>query len=212
MLATAFQNITGFHLPLTQVERLALPLHIQHILSALWVDANQPIRVVFGYDGFSSEQTFRNKFADFLVEKTNIKGYGPASIPNLICCGRFSIFKTNGMPHFVQIPETADTWDFLATTDRNPLFLLLEILFCRLNFLKLVSYKIFGDDLTIEAAHKFISARAIKVNNEVGWEYFYQGDFGKSAVPIETFDQDWAPAFVDEFTWIILNFLCEMEQ
>jgi hypothetical protein len=204
LFSTAFKGITGYHLPTTKEERLALPFHIQHIYAALSVDARLPARAVFGYDGFASEQNFREKFIGFLNTKSGEKGYGPGSIPNLITCGNFSIFKANGMPNIVRMQD--DKWNVLATTNRNPLLLLLEILFCRLNFMGLISDEVFGD-FKEERANCFISARAAQRGDEIGWEFFYQ-DTVEDVGPLEAFDRDWSPVFVDQTTWVVLGLLC----
>ena len=206
LFVSAFQGITGYHFPSTSEARMTLPFHVQHIYHALCVDSRLPARVVFGYDGFASEQSFRDKFFAFLKERLEIKGYGPASMPNVITSGQFSIFKVNGMPNMLAMQD--DKWDILATTNRNPLLLLLESLFCRLNFMDLVPDEIFGDGLKLERANRFISARVIQVQDKIGWEYFYQGkvdDIG----PLEAFDQDWSPLFADKTTWIIIQILCK---
>jgi hypothetical protein len=205
LFSTAFKGITGYHLPTSKEEQLALPFHIQHIYAALSVDARLPARAVFGYDGFASEQNFREKFFDFLKNRSGKKGYGPGSIPNLITCGKFSIFKANGMPNIVRMES--DKWNVLATTNRNPLLLLLEILFCRLNFMDLITDEIFGD-FKEERANSFISAQAAQRGNETGWEFFYQ-DIVEDVGPLEAFDRDWSPVFVNQTTWVVLGLLCK---
>jgi hypothetical protein len=86
---------------------------IFHILR--W-EAFLPIRILFSYDGYKTEQGIRDAFFNFLIPNrsstsSKIAGFSPLHFPNLIINSNFSIIKNNGLPYVSPIIE--NRWPFI---------------------------------------------------------------------------------------------------
>jgi hypothetical protein len=62
-----------------------------------------PIRIVFGYNGYSDEFSLREGFKKLLNKSLQKSGFGYASLPNLIICKNNALVKLNGMPYALPI-------------------------------------------------------------------------------------------------------------
>ena len=157
MVQEAFATISKTPLP-EDIQTLDLPK--QMLYHTLVVENYLPLRVVFGYGGFSSEKSLRDKFCDYMCKSTGKKNridkiFGMTRIPNLIICGENSLVKTNGMPYaaFPQLLNNhkkkqqhknkqganagliaEDEYCWLASYRCKPLLVLLEVLWCRLSW------------------------------------------------------------------------------
>jgi hypothetical protein len=109
------------------------------ILHNLLLESWGILRVVFGYNGYESEQSFREKLAEQISDvvvagqASNGSGtnlYSPGSFPQLIVSGKYSLCKMNGLPYMAE--EIDERWPFYASTNFNPLNILLEYLWMRL--------------------------------------------------------------------------------
>src|SRR5688572_22152472 len=132
-LRFAFRRLAQSELP-DDGDLSRLPPTLEMLAATLKWDVCLPIRVVIGYDGYTSELTLRDGFIKYLekVAATGpTKGYGPANFPNLIVCGRNSLLKLNGMPYSAP-SESGDQWAMYASGSHGPFRLLLEILWTRL--------------------------------------------------------------------------------
>ena len=65
LLQDAFRSITRMHLPTTREEVSNLPFHIEMIYHTLITEIMKPVRIIFGYDGFSSEFRLRKAFIKY---------------------------------------------------------------------------------------------------------------------------------------------------
>lgn len=74
----------------------------EHIFNCLRTEAYLPLRIVIGYQGYSSEKGLRKAFYEFLGENRLIHGFSPLHFPNLIINDQFSLLKGNGMPYVSQ--------------------------------------------------------------------------------------------------------------
>ena len=136
------------------------------------------------------------------------KGFGPGSYPNLIVCNNSSLVKINGMPY--SAPMTDDRWLFYASYSRDPLLLLLELIWTRISYLYGISSDIFGEDLTIDIFRAFMWGKCVKENNLFGWEC---GIFEAEEKVFEetTLSIDWEPEFLDIAQVIIIEELIQNE-
>ena len=201
------------------------------LFHALVVEAMLPIRVIFGYDGFKTELSLRQKYQEYLEGKTvacydNIKleeaieklntidntedkrpdsrrGYGVTSLPDLIVAGENSIVKTNGMPYGLVVNEV-DYHCWLASYRRNPLILFLELLWTRLSYRYDLPSDVFGCDVQLEGLAPF----AFVTGTKTGWVYqFYPLD----EEGLKHYDKDkaWEPVVLEQNEFILMNLLCE---
>ena len=211
ILRDSFRQICRQELP-ARSELDKLPLDIQMIYHVLLLDSLYPVRIVWGYNGFASEFSFREGFIKYLETNVttgpdNIKhGYGPLNMPSLMICDNASIVKSNGMPF--GSPMQGGWWNLLVSTTGNPVYNFLEVIWTRLHYMFKISSEIFGDDLEVDQVHPFLNCRFKKTGDLSGWEYFYNYGSKKDldVTPLEK--SNWEPAFLDNTQFVILNELC----
>lgn len=211
LLRDAYKGIILEELP-RRDEIDLLPLQKQMLYHALVVEASLPLRIVFGYNGYRSEKSLREAFKEFLLQNMsndlNNKrmGFGPTAFPNLVICEDKTIVKLNGMPYRGQIGEDLFT-PILASSNKNPILILLEVIWTRLHYIYNIDASIFGEDLSTEALSLMLSCRIIEKEGHRGWEYIFHeldDEFLSQDV-----DASWNPAELDEIESIIVHLLCE---
>lgn len=183
------------------------------LFDILKLEALLPVRVVWGYNGFSNEYNFRNSFHKYLSQNVSIgidnkkHGFGPLNFPNLIISDKFSMFKTNGMPFIASVQED-EWWPLYATSSVNPVYYFLELIWTRLSYkFPKVSTDIFGDDLHMEPASKFLDCRRIELNQIEGWQYKYI-EISNKQLKANTEFSEWNPVELDEIQYAIISKLC----
>ncbi|MFA6962721.1 MAG: DUF6602 domain-containing protein [Opitutaceae bacterium] len=179
------------------------------IKDILIFQAHQPIRIVLGYDGYTSEFELREGFYNFIEKQAAtpekpIQGFGMASFPNQIICGKSSLVRLDGMPYNATISEKG-FWPCMASTSVNPFTILLELLWTRLSYLYDLSSAIFGEDLESEVFNKFIDA---KWNDEhKGWEYRAES-LSKDDLSGAPSSYKWEPEYLTNWEFVVMNQLC----
>lgn len=183
------------------------------LFHTLKVEAFLPVRVIWGYNGFASEYNFRKSFEDYLAENittdiTNSKrGFGPHNFPSLIICGSFAMFKNNAMP-FIAHQERDGWWPFYATSSFNPTYFFLELIWSRLFYrFKQIPHSIFGEDLRLEPANRFLDGRIQKLDEQVGWEYKPYPIKNKELKTNKQF-AEWSPIELDFTQYRVIARLC----
>lgn len=112
----------------------SLPLHQRVIYHSLVRDWLSPLRIAIGYNGFKSEEALRKGVIKIYDNKELMSGYGVQNMPNLMISDGYSIIKTNGMPYKGSWEEEKG-WCWLASSDTNPILLIMELLFDRVQLL-----------------------------------------------------------------------------
>lgn len=117
------------------------------VLNNLSLESWSILRVVFGYNGYASEQAFREKLIDQIAkvvtagqtsgETAGTNLYNPGAFPHLIVSGGYSLCKMNGQPYMARLKvdgkaDPRDPWQFYTSTDTSPIRLFLEYLWTRL--------------------------------------------------------------------------------
>lgn len=135
ILEQAYENVTGTKLPdRSKIDKLTESE--QYLYHALVVEAYMPIRITFGYGGFSTERSLRDAFMEYLSKNRKVKGYGVTSIPSLIVANERSIIKTNGIPFAISSKDQKPgEWIVLGSANRAPIFFLLYSIWTRLYYL-----------------------------------------------------------------------------
>jgi hypothetical protein len=183
------------------------------LFHTLRIEAFLPVRIIWGYNGFASEYNFRNSFYEYLLKNTTtdinnkIGGFGPHNFPNLIICGQYSMFKNNAMPFIAPVQED-NWWPFYATSSYNPTYYFLELIWTRLSYkFEQIPDDIFGDDLNMEPATRFLDCRMQELNGYQGWEYnnILISDENLKA---NTEVTQWQPVELDITQHIIISHLC----
>lgn len=183
------------------------------IFHTLKTEALLPVRIIWGYNGFSSEYNFRESFYDYLSKNVTtdfsnkIGGFGPHNFPNLIICGDYSMFKNNAMPFIVPVQEDG-WWPFYASSSYNPTYFFLELIWTRLTYkFECIPSEIFGDDLSMEPANRFLDCRVKKIGDQQGWEYNNILISDKN-LKANTEVVEWQPSVLDQIQYIVINELC----
>ena len=198
MLEIAYEQIYGQTLPdFKDVKNLSI--ENQLLYHSLVVESYLPLRIIFGYDGFKSEENLRNAFVDYINKNIGEKGFGIVSFPNLIIDNQYSLIKTNGMPY--ALATDTKKWIAYASYSTDPLILLLELLWTRLYYMfDNLSQKIFGKDDTIETLNPLLIAEG----SEKGWKY--------TLIPLNTTSSQselWEPIEITETEHALIYLLCE---
>jgi len=205
----AFEAISGKPLPsLDQIS--SLDVRDQMLYHSLVVEALLPLRVIFGYGGFKTEHTLRNKFVEYMEQQSatncgTARGYGATSLPNLIVAGDCALIKTNGMPYALVI-DGLNEYCWIASYRRNPLILFLELLWTRLTYFYDLTTSIFGNELQQEALIPLLTAQG----KEGGWLYKVIPYSEKNMKQLEH-DTEWSPTVLSETEYILMNLLCNRD-
>ena len=205
----AFRAVSGK--PLPDVEQIgSLDIRDKMLYHSLVMEALLPLRVIFGYAGFKTEQTLRNKFVKYMEKQIPAsggpaRGYGATSLPNLVVAGDCALIKTNGMPYALVV-EGLDEYCWIASYRRNPLILFLELLWTRLTCFYDLPTSIFGDELQEEALIPLLTAQG----TEHGWLYRAIPYSGKEMKQLDQ-DTQWSPTVLSETEYILMNILCARE-
>ncbi len=122
------------------------------LINTLIQDYALPLRIIFGYKGYSNEKTLREGYINIIENNSKIKS-GPLMLPNLIICNRSSLIKTNGIPYGSRLEEKSeDRFTGMASYIDDPILILLEILWTKLCnvFRDELDSSIFGYELNYE--------------------------------------------------------------
>ena len=144
------------------------------IYNTLLMEEFFPVRVIFGYSGFSDEFALRKGFIEHLAkicarplgERPN---FNINSFPNLIVCGKSSIIKLDGFP-FNGMIRANGFWSCFASLGLQPIRLLIEQLWTRLSCRFDVSQDVFGEDSKVEF-RVLCAAKALDLEIGQGWWY-----------------------------------------
>lgn len=166
--ATEYMSLFGEQAP-RYGKDTPLPFHKRLVYHNLVRDNLTPVRIAIGYNGYKSEQSLRNNIDKIYDGKANQPGYGVINMPNLIISDGFSVVKTNGLP-YKGFWDDEDGWGFLATSSENPLLLILELLYDRIELaLDVIVDR--GPDLKEEVLFPVMLAKPVKTEKGEGWRY-----------------------------------------
>ena len=199
-LRISFESVTGLAFPRDKYELSKLPYEQQMIYHLLVVELCLPIRVIWGYEGFKSEESLRDAFDKMLRANQGEKGYGITSFPSLIISEKNSIIKMQGMPYAMHA-ENASDWIFYASYDSKPIWLFLEMLWSRLTFQFHVPGIGMFDELHNENLRPFLAGRALAN----GMEYTL---ISLEKLKVRAPYNLWQPVFISNHEFVIFNELC----
>jgi hypothetical protein len=194
----AFAKITG-HYP-DSIEAVdELPDELSYIFHSILTEQLAPVRVILGYHGYTDEYGLRKGVLGYLKDQGELAaGFGASSMPNLIIAHSNSILKMDGHPYAA--PLRAGWWHLLVSNPENPLRLMIELLWTKLN-------ERFGDicpsddALELERLAPFLDTRLGRKDDMVGWEYNYRQLSKKEMARAPT--PSWDPEAVDTCEMVI---------
>jgi len=169
LLRDAWRQIHGTELP-TRSELKGLSPNDQLLFHALTVEANLPVRIVWGFHGYADESNLRKGLVDLLDEQVK-KGpapFGPVAMPNLVISNGASLIKLNGMPYGAPLRD--GWWRVIGSRHQRPLDVLLELLWTRFTYYFGASNVVFGEDRTLDAVTALFETRPQQKDGLTGWE------------------------------------------
>lgn len=199
----AFSETTGL-VPPEHSKVDSLSIEMEMLYHTLVMEHISPIRIVLGYHGFKKESSLREALFSFIAENTMTQGFGVGSFPQLIVCGNFSLIKMNGYPY--SAPMDSEFWNFYASSNANPILLILEMIWTRLSY-QIKVENLWGEDLSIESFAHFLSAKIKTVGERIGWEYKYT-PISEELLKAREPQDEWSPTIVSSAQFIIFNRLC----
>lgn len=214
MLQDSWRSICQEELPFRdKVEDLVIEK--QMLYHTLFLETYYPARIAWGYNGFKSEYALRKSFVKYLESNVSEseerkKGFSPLNFPNLIICDKYSLIKANGIP-FGHPMNDKYWWPFYASSNYNPIYYLLEIIWSRLQYMFGLSAEIFGDDLEYDTMHGFLLGKFIVRKEKQGWGYICiptTKDLLQKPIP----KKDWEPNYLNKTQFRIFGRLCNGER
>ncbi|QTL39038.1 hypothetical protein HGO23_14400 [Xenorhabdus budapestensis] len=206
-----FSQITGVTAP-SYHDRETLTQENELIYTTVFMEQLMPVKIVLGYDGFSSEFALREGLIKFLEEKAEEKGkgkkgegYGVPSFPQLIICGKHSLVKSNGRPYLS--PMRDGYWDFMMSSKANPVLLMLELIWTKLSFEFDIGMP-WGDDIEIERLNEFLRAKPVINEDQGGWMLKYDV-LSKDILESRESSVEWKPV---EIPSSIYTIFCQLTQ
>lgn len=199
-----FSQMTG-RVPPEHKDIESLPFDLEMIYHTLVGEFLGPVRILIAHHGWKKEKTLRDHISRLLQERlTNPRGMGAGSFPQLMIGGEYSLVKLNGLPYVGSLVD--GMWPLLASTSHNPIRLLLELIFTRLDFLYSTNFAI-DDSNEQEAMSLCLRARAVKREGVQGWEYMYD-DLSENELKQRGASYQWNPAEFTSGQFVIINRLC----
>lgn len=164
-----------------------------------------PVGIVVGYHGYASERAFRDSLLKHLRDQINTRGYGPGSFAQLMISGRYSLGKANGQPYSARMHD--DWWPFYFSSRVNPLLLLLEYVWTRLD-LEFGIGGLWGEDLFLERVNPLLLTQAAEEGGRIGWRYEW-ADLDEAELANGDDFEPWQPAFLSTEQFVVITRLCQ---
>ncbi|MFJ2296183.1 DUF6602 domain-containing protein [Streptomyces sp. NPDC087894] len=175
------------------------------LLGALFLEQLSSVRVILGMHGFKSERAFRAAMVNCLETFIREEGIGPTDFPQLIISGSYSLAKANGRPFMV--PLVDGWWPFYFSTPENPLRMLLEFIWTRLDEMYGFGSQLWGEDLEAEVGRALLGVRPTRYEGKEAWEarVFNLNDEDLTRIPTT---EQWSPQFINLEEFVLLERLC----
>ncbi|MEQ5284954.1 DUF6602 domain-containing protein [Providencia huaxiensis] len=198
-----FSNLTGIKAP-TYHERGKLSKENELIYTTVIMEQLMPIKIVIGYDGFSSEYNLRESLYKFIESQGPSTGYGIPSFPHLIISGKYSLVKNTGYPYIS--PMRGGYWDFMLSSKENPIFLMLEFIWTKLSIVFGINFP-WDNSLEEEQLNEFLCAKPVcNADDTGGWIIRYE-ELSKKTLDKRSIHKNWEPIEISHSIYIIFHIL-----
>ena len=189
--------------PHSKVEQLSFELEM--IYHTLVMEFLSPVRIVVGHHGWKQEVTLREHIYGLLEKRKDTpQGLGVGSFPQLIVGGSFSLVKANGFPYVTKLMD--GMWPFLLSSRANPILLLIELIWTRLDYMFGLE-NLYSNDHDEEQLNPCLLAKAVRKEELCGWEYQYNVVSEKTLASRGEFVA-WEPARLSDAQASVFHFLC----
>lgn len=176
----------------------------QRVYHSLLSEHTSVLRIILGYHGFKSEERFRNALISLLKEQIGQRA-GVDSFPQLTISGAHALVKANGLPY--SSPLLADgRWPFLFSTATNPLLMLLECIWTRLD-IRYGLGNVWGEDNEVESPRPLMLAMADRDGDQEGWRYTYV-PLKESQLKSMPIAETWTPSILSAEQFVVISRLC----
>lgn len=198
-----FAKLTGIHVPsyseaknLPDFERIIFHLMVNELVA--------PLRIIWGYEGYVDEFSLRSGMVGFLAENmgegSGTPGFGAFSLPNLMVCRNNSILKLNGFPYLAPIDK--GWWHILCSNSENPLRILIELIWTRLE--NKFNVALPGDtNLRKERIAPLLKGKVRSLENGK-WGWIYESVEIERANLTQLQADDWVPETVETHELVVL--------
>ncbi|WP_219703613.1 DUF6602 domain-containing protein [Marinomonas lutimaris] len=201
-----FSQLTGITAP-NYHNRETLSKENELIYTTIFMEQLMPVKIVLGYNGFSSEFGLREGLIKFLEEEGTGAGYGIPAFPQLIICGEHSLVKGNGRPYLSPLRD--GYWDFMFSSKANPVLLMLEFIWTKISLEFDVGMP-WGDALEMEGLNEFLRAKAVIKEDQGGWMFKYD-ELSKDTLESRTSSIEWNPVEVTSSVYAIFHQLTQSD-
>lgn len=127
----AFALMTGFH---SRGRTDDVPYHLQLLHYTLVVEQLSPVRIIWAYGGYKTQSGLREAMIrmlnEALADDALGSGFGVPCFPHMISCNGISLVKANGQPY--SPPVEKGVWPFLLSSVTNPVWLMLELIWAKI--------------------------------------------------------------------------------
>ncbi len=175
------------------------------LLDYFGYENHAPIRVVFGYEGYNSEEGLRRAYVKHFEKNLLHKRppISPSEFPHLIVCGSSSLIRFNGHPYLGEMDGNG-YWPLIGSTTENPLRQLIELIWYRFASDFDLPFP-FDEEIGRKKKSVLLAARLFEpVPEELGVEYAFQVYGVEQATQGEI---DWKPKVFSLAEWKLLRAL-----
>jgi hypothetical protein len=193
-----FQAMTRVPLP---DDVTVLPKYLQIMYHLIKVEATSPVRIVLGYEGFSTESGLRKAFIKYITDLIGEPGMGPSSLPNVFVNKSVTIIKNIGMPWTA--PMSDRWWPAMVTSSTVPVgWVLFDAIWTRLF------------NLGLAGLEDFVGSKNEQWNRLIDFQYDETANGWmvrpwSAKVDLEEADpKEWEPFFIEMPEFVFVNMLC----
>lgn len=200
----AFAELTGRAGPRNNEEIASMDPRMRLVFQTLAHEQLQAIRIIFGFGGYQSEGNFRKAVAGIIEKQVGVPGHDVLAFPQLITSGRYSLVKANGMPFSASMID--GKWPFCSSSSANPILLMLEYIWTRLEREYQASAP-WGQDLENLELRSFLLASPEQQGEMPGWKYTLTEGAGRDPGGSEY--SGWEPARLTPAQFTVIQRLCD---
>lgn len=187
-------------------ESAKLAFNKRVVYHSLVRDMLTPLRIAIGYNGYKTEKGLRNAFYNLYHDNEEVEGYGVINMPNLMISEGYSVIKLNGMPYKGVWNEEFEEWCWLGSTSADPMVLILELLYDRVELALNIKLDR-GDDQSEEPWFPLMISKPIARDGAVsGWIHKYNNAPIPKADPQQ---RTWAPFMISTIEKEFLRLLVQ---